>query len=439
MSSQNQARRIELFSLRSEPMRAFHMTWVAFFVAFFGWFGVAPLMAVIRKDLNLSKEQVGNTIIASVAITILVRLFVGPLCDRYGPKKVYQWLMILGSLPLMGIGLSSSYETFLVFRLLIGAIGASFVITQYHTSLMFAPNCVGTANATTAGWGNLGGGVAQMTMPVLFAGIVALGFSDSAGWRLALVVPGVLMLACGFLYPKFTKDTPDGDFDELRARGEMTPTAKAKGTFMAAAKDSRVWALFLVYGACFGVELTIHNIASIYYIDRFGVDMKTAGLFAGVFGVLAIFARTLGGWISDKVSARNGLQARAWLLGTVILLEGVALTGFAKVPVLWVAVASMTLFGLFVHMAAGATYALIPFINKQATGSVAGIVGAGGNVGAVLTGLLFRSDTLSMQAALYWMGVGVAVTAFSLLLVPFSASETAEKPAIAPGLAPVES
>ena len=62
----------------------------------------------------------------------------------------------------MTIGLANSYESFLLFRLAIGIVGASFVITQYHTSVMFAPNVVGTANATTAVWGNLGGGVTQM-------------------------------------------------------------------------------------------------------------------------------------------------------------------------------------------------------------------------------------------------------------------------------------
>jgi len=35
-------------------MRAFHMAWVAFFLCFFGWFGVVPLMAIIRDDLQLS-------------------------------------------------------------------------------------------------------------------------------------------------------------------------------------------------------------------------------------------------------------------------------------------------------------------------------------------------------------------------------------------------
>ena len=60
-------------------------------------------------------------------------------------------------------------KSFLFFRLLIGAIGASFVVTQYHTSVMFAPNVVGTANAASAGWGNSGGGVTQSVMPWVLA------------------------------------------------------------------------------------------------------------------------------------------------------------------------------------------------------------------------------------------------------------------------------
>src|ERR1044071_4918828 len=138
-------------------------------------------MPVIREELHLTKAQIGNLTIASVVITILVRALIGFLCDRIGPRRAYTWLLILGSLPVMAVGLAHNYETFLLFRLAIGAIGASFVITQYHTSVMFAPNIVGTANATSAGWGNLGGGVTQIVMPMLCAAL--------ASWRLAIVVP----------------------------------------------------------------------------------------------------------------------------------------------------------------------------------------------------------------------------------------------------------
>ena len=145
------ATRINLFSFGTPAMRAFHVTWMAFFLCFFAWFGVAPLMPVIREELHLTKGQIGNIVIASVAVTVLARLLVGWLVDRFGPRRVYTGLLVIGALPVMGLGLAKDYATFLIFRLAIGAVGASFVITQYHTSAMFAPNVVGTANATAAG------------------------------------------------------------------------------------------------------------------------------------------------------------------------------------------------------------------------------------------------------------------------------------------------
>ena len=202
----NKATSIDLFSLKTRQMRAFHMSWFSFYLCFFAWFGIAPLMAIVREELSLTKVQVGNTIIASVAVTILARFAIGFLCDRIGPRRCYTWLLVLGALPVMGIGFAQSYETFLLFRLAIGAIGASFVITQYHTSVMFAPNCVGTANATSAGWGNLGGGITQMVMPLIFVVFIGLGFSDFWSWRLSMVVAGGVCMLTGIAYYFFTTD-----------------------------------------------------------------------------------------------------------------------------------------------------------------------------------------------------------------------------------------
>ncbi len=218
MASQK-ATSIALFSLATPPMRAFHLTWMAFFVCFFAWFACAPLMPVIKGEFGLSLAQVANINIAAVAITILVRLIVGPLCDRYGPRKTYTGLLLLGAIPVLGVAASQSYESFLFFRLGIGAVGASFVITQYHTSVMFAPRVVGTANAAAAGWGNAGGGAAQALMPLLLGAVVMLGVSESLGWRVALLVPGVLMLVMAVLYWRYTQDCPEGNYSDLRAAG----------------------------------------------------------------------------------------------------------------------------------------------------------------------------------------------------------------------------
>ena len=197
-------------------MRAFHLSWFAFFLCFFGWFGIAPLMAIVRDELNLSKSQIGNIIIASVSITVLGRLFIGWLVDRIGPRITYTYLLLIGSIPVILIGLSNSYESFLLFRLAIGVIGASFVITQYHTSVMFAPNVVGTANSTSAGWGNMGGGVTQMVMPLIFGFFVSLGFLESSAWRYAMMVPGFAMILTAFAYYKWTTDFPEGNIKDLK-------------------------------------------------------------------------------------------------------------------------------------------------------------------------------------------------------------------------------
>jgi MFS transporter, NNP family, nitrate/nitrite transporter len=420
--SKGKASSINLFSLKTVNMRTFHLSWLAFFLCFFGWFGIAPLMAVVREELNLTKDQIGNIIIASVAITVIARLVIGWLCDKIGPRIAYTALLTLGSIPVMCIGFSNSYETFLIFRLAIGAIGASFVITQYHTTMMFSPNVVGTANATTAGWGNLGGGVTQMVMPLLFAGFVGLGYLAPQAWRYAMVVPGLLMIICGVLYYKFTTDYPAGNIGDLEKDPayKISKKKEAKGSFWKAAKDPRVWALFVLYGACFGIELTINNIAAIYYHDYFRLDLGTAGLIAGLFGLMNIFARTLGGAFGDKAGIRWGLSGRVWFLGAVILVEGFALVLFSQMTVLPLSIITMIVFSLFVQMAEGATFSVVPFINKKAMGAVAGIVGAGGNAGAVAAGFLFKVDSMSYPEALFIIGLVVAGTSSLALLVRFS-------------------
>ncbi len=415
------ATKINLFNFSVPAMRAFHMSWLAFFVCFFAWFACAPLMPVIAGEFHLTKDQIANINIAAVGITILVRLIVGPLCDKYGPRKTYTALLLIGSIPVFGVAASNSYESFLFFRLLIGAIGASFVITQYHTSIMFAPNVVGTANAASAGWGNAGGGATQAIMPLLLSALVMFGVEQAMGWRIALLVPGIMMVIVGILYWKLTQDAPQGNFAELRAQGVQIGSDKKGGVaiLMHAARNYRVWILFGAYAACFGIEIFIHNIIAMYYVNNFSFSLKEAGFAAGIFGLLALFARALGGIVSDKVALRKGLDGRTKVLFVMILGEGLFLILFSQMNSAMLAIIAMTVFALFTHMACGATYALVPFIDRDALGGVAGIIGAGGNVGAVAAGFLLKG-MLDIQTCLMVLGGLVVIAAGFVMLIRFS-------------------
>jgi NNP family nitrate/nitrite transporter-like MFS transporter len=81
------------------------------------------------------------------------------------------------------------------------------------------------------------------------------------------------------------------------------------------------------------------------------------------------------------------------------------------------AIACMLFFALFLKMANGGTYSIVPFINKEAIGSVAGIVGAGGNIGAMLVGFLFKSAAISYAQAFVYIGMGVAAIGLVVMLV----------------------
>ena len=417
--------KLNIFSVKGIQMKTFHITWLTFFVCFFGWFGLAPLMPTIKEDLHLDKGQIGNIIIASVSATIIARLLIGRLCDTWGPRKTYTVLLLIGAIPVMCVGLAKDYTSFLLFRLAISIIGASFVITQFHTSQMFAANIKGTANAVAGGWGNLGGGVTNMIMPLIFAAIVGFGFTKHDAWRYAMIVPGVMMLVMAFFYYRFTKDTPSGNYDEMgKAKAEKTKTDYS------ILKDWRIWALSLAYAVCFGMEITFDNVAALHFVQEYNLSQSTAGFWAGMFGFMNIFARALGGIFADNVGRKFGIRGKGILLASVLLLEGLGLIMFAQSGSFAMAIFSMISFALFLKMANGATYAITPFINEKNGGLVAGIVGAGGNLGGMMFGFLFKSKNITYLDAFSYIGyIAIAV---SLIVLVTRFTKTAEVTEVQP-------
>jgi len=187
--------------------------------------------------------------------------------------------------------------------------------------------------------------------------------------------------------------------------------------FREAAVDYRVWLLFLLYGACFGVEITVDNVAALYFKDSFKVTLGLAGLFASLIGMMNLFARALGGIAGDWVGTRWGLIGRSRLLGLTIFFEGLLMVLFSTLKALGPATVAFLLFGLFVCMACGVTFAVVPLIRPRSVGSASGIVGARGNFGAALAALLFKSESLSGANAFLILGSIVPAISFAALLL----------------------
>ncbi len=385
--------KLNLKDFKSVPMRTFWITSLAFFLCFFAWFGIVPFMPDVVKDLGLTPGQKWNSIILAVAGTVFARLLIGQLCDRYGPRLCYTYLLVFGAIPVILLGFVQTPMQFMICRLFIGFIGASFVITQFHTSIMFAPNIVGTANATAAGWGNLGGGANRLGMPLIAAVVVSFGVANEVAWRYSMVIVGVLCVVMGAVYYFCTQDTPEGNFKELKASGQMPLIKKDEVSFLSTLKDYRVWILFFVYAACFGIELTVYGTMDDYLQNRFLLDRTTAGNLVLSFALMNIFARTLGGYFGDLFGNLRGLRGRVIFLAVILAAEGIMLSIFSVTTSLTMGMVFLITFSLTVQMAEGATFAVVPFINKKAIGSISGIVGAGGNVGAFLAALFLKSKS----------------------------------------------
>jgi NNP family nitrate/nitrite transporter-like MFS transporter len=322
----------------------------------------------------------------------------------------------------MLVGLAQTYEVFLLFRLAIGVVGASFVITQFHTSVMFGAKVKGTANAVAGGWGNLGGGVTNMLMPVIFAVIVGFGYTSSQAWRYAMVFPGVMLLVMAFVYYKYTKDTPQGNYDKINYQKKVSQ--KTDWSILA---DWRVWSLALAYAVCFGMEITFDGVAALHFTDTFSLSQSSAGFWAGIFGFMNLFARALGGMAADKVNTKYGMRGKGILLAVLLTLEGIGIILFSYAGSLEMAIISMLGFAMFLKMANGTTYAITPFINEKNVGMVSGIVGAGGNVGGMLFGFLFKSESITYVEAFQYIGYVVIAVAAIILLTRFRASASGDE------------
>ncbi|KAK6382867.1 uncharacterized protein PV06_03806 [Exophiala oligosperma] len=211
----HKARSIPLFNVINLYGRVFFFSWFGFFVAFWSWYAFPPLLHdTIQKDLHLTKTDVSNSNIIALCATLLVRLIAGPCCDRYGPRYTFAGCLLIGAIPTFLSGTAYNKGQLFALRFFIGILGGSFVPCQVWSTGFFDKNVVGTANAIAAGWGNAGGGVTYFLMPSIYDSLLDRGLTPHTAWRVAFVVPGIVIVFTALCILFLCQDTPDGKWSE---------------------------------------------------------------------------------------------------------------------------------------------------------------------------------------------------------------------------------
>ncbi|KVI09193.1 Major facilitator superfamily [Cynara cardunculus var. scolymus] len=420
VDADHKATQFRPLSLSSPHMRAFHLAWLSLFSCFFSTFSIPPLLPIIRQDLNLSPTDVGTAGIAAFAGSIISRLAMGPACDLFGPRLASATLSLVTAPILLSAAFISSPLSFILLRFFVGFSLANFVANQFWMSSMFSGCTVGLANGVSAGWANVGSGLTQLVMPVIFS-ILNTNFnlSQSTSWRAAFVVPAIFQAMMALMVLAYGQDLPDGKYRKHKKLPNKD--SNDTGVFLNGITNYRGWVLGLTYGFCFGVELTMDNIIAEYFYDRFGVNMETAGVIAASFGFANWVSRPTGGVVSDKLGRRFGMKGRLWGLWVVQTVAGLLCIWLGRVDSLWGSVVVMCGFSFFVQAASGLTFGVVPFVSKRSMGVISGMTGSGGTVGAVVTQLLLFSGStkFSTETGISLMGVMMIVSTLTLTTIHF--------------------
>jgi NNP family nitrate/nitrite transporter-like MFS transporter len=326
-----------------------------FDLAFMVWVLLGPLAPDIAKDLHLGPAQKGLMVATPTLAGAILRLAVGLLADRIGPKRtgtIGQVIVIAGLMSAWALGVNSFGGT-LVLGCVLGFAGASFAVALPLASRWYPPEHQGKAMGI-AGMGNSG-----TVLAALFAPMLAKAFGWNAVLGLVCIPLAVVLVA----YTIMAKDAPG------------RPALKPIGAYFEPLKHADAWWFMLFYGVTFGGFSGLASSLTIYFTDQFALSTVTAGYCTAACVFAGSLVRPVGGAVADRIGGVTALSA-VYMMAALALV-GVTLSAGNLVASLGFFVAAMLALGT----GNGAVFQLVPQRFGKEIGIVTGLVGMAGGIG----------------------------------------------------------
>jgi MFS family permease len=241
-------------------------------------------------DFGWSRATVtsGNAL-AKMLIGPLFGFLAGWIIDRFGPRRLMLSGIVMGGVALIGLSSMNSLWQFYLFYLFnaLGYMCGGPLPNQVLVSRWFTKS-----RGKAMGIIYLGIGIGGMLVPQ-----VARGLTASFGWRDALMILGLLMVAVAFPMAWFVKENPE----------DTTVKIKQEDSKVQFGKILKSWPFYLLaigsmcsIGAVAG---TTQNIKLFLSIDLKYSQEEAANVLSIILGA-SIVGRLLMGWLADKIQKK---------------------------------------------------------------------------------------------------------------------------------------
>jgi len=370
---------------RSDQLRALGLSTFAFTVCFAVWTIFSIIGVKIKGELGLSDTQFGLLVATPILTGSVSRIFLGVWTEQYGGRIMFPLQMIITAVAVWLLTSVRSYEVFLIAALGLGLAGGSFIVGIAYVSQWFDKAHQGTALGIF-GAGNVGAAVTNFAAPFL---VVAIGWEGTAR------VYAVVLAITAVLFYLLSKDDPA---QAIRKRTGAKAVSAAEQ--LAPLKNIQVWRFATYYFFVFGAFVALASFLPRYYVGAYGLELTTAGIFAGLYSLPGSVFRALGGWMSDKWGARFVMYLTFIVSLACLFVMSYPETDYTVQgitgPITFnfgisvsVFVALTIVLGFVMSLGKAAVYKHIPVYYPHHVGAVGGLVGMIGGLGGFVLPICF--------------------------------------------------